>query len=230
MQIQQECHRRGITRLCHFTQSRNLAHILGDCTGILSRKNLEASDLPHNPTDPDRYDGCDHLVCCSLEYPNVYYFAKVREQDHLFKDWVVLLIKPHFLWKPGTKFCPCNAATARGAYIRHGFGSFSSMFAQTVPGIRFSRPPNHLPCCPTNIQAEVLVPDPIGLEDITAIVVADEDQAKREICRANLQGLTIDKQILIIPDFFNKNRLARAIQNGNRVTERSFNNGGRHGQ
>ena len=104
------------------------------------------------------------------------------------------------------------------------------MFAQTVPGIRFSRPPNHLPCCPTNIQAEVLVPDPIGLEDITAIVVADEDQAKREICRANLQGLTIDKQILIIPDFFNKNRLARAIQNGNRVTERSFNNGGRHGQ
>lgn len=114
MRIRRECNRRGITRLCHFTQSRNLAHILGDCVGILSRRRLESNDLPYNPTDPDRWDGCEHLVCCSIEYPNVYYFAKVREQDHLFKDWVVLLIKPDFLWTPGTKFCPCNAATARG--------------------------------------------------------------------------------------------------------------------
>ena len=66
--------------------------------------------MPHNPTDPDRYDGRDDLICCSIEYPNTYYFVKVREHDHLFKDWVVLLIEPSYLWHPDTCFCPCNAA------------------------------------------------------------------------------------------------------------------------
>jgi len=228
--IQRECQRRGITRLCHFTQSRNLAHILGDCDGILSRHRLRASDLPHNPTDPDRWDGCEDLVCCSLEYPNVYYFARVREQDHLFKDWVVLMIKPDFLWMPGTKFCPTNAATERGAYIGEGYGAFISLFADTAPGISFSRPAGHLSCAPTNIQAEVLVPDPIPIDDITAIAVADEDQARREICRASLQGLSIDKDILVVPDFYQRQRLARTIQRGNRVNEIIFDNGGDHGQ
>jgi len=45
MRIRRECNRRGITRLCHFTQSRNLAHILGDCVGILSRRRLESNDF-----------------------------------------------------------------------------------------------------------------------------------------------------------------------------------------
>ena len=118
--IQRECHRRGITRLCHFTQSRNLAHIFGDCRGILSRKSLQEEDLPHNPTDPNRWDGCEDLVCCSIEFPNVYYFSIVQNQDHLFKDWVVLMIKPDYLWRPGTKFCPTNAATKSGSYIGEG--------------------------------------------------------------------------------------------------------------
>lgn len=230
MRIRRECNRRGITRLCHFTQSRNLAHILGDCVGILSRRRLESNDLPYNPTDPDRWDGCEHLVCCSIEYPNVYYFAKVREQDHLFKDWVVLLIKPDFLWTPGTKFCPCNAATARGAYIGEGYDAFMSLFAVEVPGVRFTRPQRHLPCVPTNIQAEVLIPDPIPLDAIIGIAVESEEQAKREICRARLQGLSIDKEILVVPDFYRRTRLARTIQRGNRVTEVVFDNGGQHGR
>ncbi len=228
--IQRECRQRGVTRLCHFTQSRNLAHILGDCGGILSRSRLENENLPHNPTDPDRWDGCEDLICCSLEFPNVYYFAKVREQDHLFKDWVVLLIKPDFIWMPGTKFCPCNAAKQRGTYIGEGYGAFISLFANTAPGITFTRPSRHLACAATNVQAEVLVPDPIPLDDITAIAVADEEQAKREICRATLQGLSIDKDILVVPDFYRTTGLARTIQSGNRVNEIIFDNGGCHGQ
>jgi hypothetical protein len=228
--IQRDCVNRGITRLCHFTQSRNLAHILGDCTGILSRRSLESAGLPHNPTDPERYDGCDHLICCSLEYPNTYYFAKVREQDHLFKDWVVLLIKLDFLWTAETMFCPCNAATARGRYVGAGYDAFLSLFANTAPGISFTRPRTHLLCAPTNIQAEVLIPDPIALDAIMAIAVESDTQAEREICRATLQGLSLDKQILVVPDFYNRTRLARFIQGGNRVTEYIYNNGGSHGQ
>ncbi len=58
-QIQQECNTRGIT--------------------------LQSYGMPHNPTDPDRYDGRDDLICCSIEYPNTNYFFKVRKHDHLFK-------------------------------------------------------------------------------------------------------------------------------------------------
>lgn len=190
--IQRECRSRGITRLCHFTQSRNLAHILGDCGGILSTQRLQAEDLPHNPTDIDRWDGCEDLICCSLEFPNVYYFSRVRTKDRLFKDWVVLMIKPHFLWMPGTKFCPTNAATAGGDHIGEGYESFLSLFAETGPGISFNRRRGHLQCAPTNVQAEVLIPGPIRLDDITAIAVADEYQARLEIFRASLQGLSIN--------------------------------------
>lgn len=230
MKIQQECSSRAVTRLCHFTQSRNLAHILGDCTGILSRSALVSADLPHNPTDSDRYDGCDDLVCCSLEYPNAYYFAKVREQDHLFKDWVVLLISPIFIWTPGTKFCPCNAATAHGKYIGEGYKAFSSLFSSPSAGRGVNRSNTHLVCSPTDIQAEVLVPDPISLDAITAIAVESEGQAEREICRAKLQGLSIDKPIIVVPDFYNKDKLAGAIRSGNRVPEGIYNIGGHHGQ
>lgn len=220
--IQQECIRRNITRLCHFTQSRNLAHILGDYSGILSRSSLESGGFPHNPTDPNRWDGCENLICCTIEFPNVYYFDRVRDQDHLFKDWVVLLIKPDLLWGEGTKFCPCNAATAGGAYIDEGYEAFRLLFVNESTGRFIKRSHKHLPCMPTDIQAEVLVPDPIDLNDIIGFVVEDDEQAKRELCRAKIQRISIDKKILIVPDFYRKSNLAGAIQNGRRVAERIF--------
>ncbi len=222
--IQKECQRRGITRLCHFTQSRNLAHILGDCHSVLSKQRLMEEDLPYNPTDRDRWDGCEDLVCCSIEFPNAFYFAKVRQQDHLFKDWVVLVIKPDYLWKPGTKFCPTNAATERGSHIKEGFESFQSLFERRVLGVSTDRSERHLPCSPTNIQAEVLVQDPIPLDDIISIAVADEEQAMREICRASLQGISINQhiQFLVAPDFYQKDQLVRSIQHGQRVNEALF--------
>lgn len=233
MKIQNECRCRGITRLCHFTQSRNLAHILGDCNGILSTRSLRAMGLPYSPTDEGRHDRREHLICCSLEFPNAFYFANARGRDRLFKDWVVLMIKPDFLWQSGTEFCPTNAATAGGTHIRGGYDGFISLFADTVPGTLgnfFKRSPKHLQCAPTNIQAEVLVPDPIPVDAIMAIAVENEEQASKELCRARLQGLSINKGILVAPDFYQAQSLAHAIQSGNRVKEPFFNNGGNHGQ
>jgi hypothetical protein len=189
--------------------------------------------MPHNPTDPDRYDGRDDLVCCSIEYPNTYYFVKVREHDRLFKDWVVLLIDPSYLWHPETCFCPCNAARSRGGYIQTGLNGFSSLYATTSPGISFSRPAGHLPAAPTDIQAEVLLKDPIPLESIIGIAVQSEKQAQREVCRLNLQGISIDKPIYIAPDFFQRSTLLNTygtglIQRGVRATETLYRNGGHH--
>ncbi len=228
--IQQECVKRGITRICHFTQSRNLAHIFDDPLGLCSKRTLQQHDMPHNPTDPDRYDGRDELICCSIEYPNTYYFAKVREQDHLFKDWVVLMIDPSYLWHPETCFCPCNAARSRGAYIKKGINGFLSLYAATSPGINFSRPDGHLPAAPTDIQAEVLLKDPIPHDSIIGIAVHTEEQAHREICRLKLQGITLDKLIYIAPDFFNKAHLSCLIQRGVRAPETIYGNGGPHGR
>ncbi len=217
--IQQDCNNRGITRICHFTQSRNLAHIFDDPHGLCSTRTLQHYDLPHNPTDPHRYDGRDDLICCSIEYPNTYYFMNVRERDRLFKDWVVLMIEPSYLWHPDTHFCPCNAARDHGAYIQTGIGGFRSLYDNTSPGIRFTRPPSHLPAAPTDIQAEVLLQDPIPLDSIIGIAVETEDQALREIRRLSLQGIAIDKPIYVVPDFYRRNTLSRMIQRGIRAPE-----------
>ena len=228
--IQQECNRREITRLCHFTQSRNMAHIFDDPYGLYSTKTLRDNDMPHNPTDSSRYDGRDDLVCCSIEYPNTYYFANVRDNDRLFKDWVVLFIDHSHLWQVGTNFCPCNAARERGRYIQEGIAGFQSLFAETSPGIGFTRSERHLPAAPTDIQAEVLVRDPIPLQSITGVAVRNEEQALRELCRLKLQGISLGTPIYVAPEFYNRATLSRSIQNGIRITETLYNNGGRHGR
>lgn len=227
--IQRECVSRGIARICHFTQSRNLAHIFDDPLGLCSTRTLQEYDLPHNPTDTERFDGRDDLICCSIEYPNTYYFAKVRERDPLFRDWVVLFIEPSYLWHPETRFCPCNAARSCGGYIQAGIEGFSSLYTERSPGITFPRPRTHLPAAPTDIQAEVLLMDPIPLDSITAIAVQTVEQAQREICRMHLQALSFDKPIYIAPDFFDKTSLPRMIQRGVRATETLYENGTIHG-
>lgn len=228
--IQQECHRRGITRLCHFTQSRNMAHIFDDPYGLYSTRTLKANDMPHNPTDPDRYDKRDDLVCCSIEYPNTYYFKKVRDHDRLFRDWVVLYIDPGYMWHPDTCFCPCNAAKECGRYIQSGLQGVLSLFTLTSPGIRFRRKSSHLPSAPTDIQAEVLVSDPIPLESIIGIAVQSNEQAQREICRLDLQGIAFKKSIYIVPEFYNRATLSRLIQGGRRATEILYTDGDQYGR
>lgn len=231
--IQQECITRGITRLCHFTQSRNLAHIFDDPYGLCSTRTLQAHDMPHNPTDPNRYDGRDDLVCCSIDYPNTYYFYNVRNKEPLFKDWVVLLIEHSYLWHPETCFCPRNAAADFGRHIDQGLDAFRRLFVPSVTGSGgrvFQRGHNHLISSPTDIQAEVLLKDPVPLESIIGIVVKSEKQAQREVCRLNLQGISIDKPIYIAPDFFKRTTLSGLIQRGVRATEILYRNGGRHGR
>ena len=165
--IQKESTRRGITHLCHFTQSRNLAHILADSLGICSTKTLRNNDMPYNPTDPSRYDGRDDLICCSIEHPNTYYFDRVRNKEPLFKDWVILYIDPKYLWDKHTHFCPRNAAANSGQHIAQGYGAFAGLFSGEIMGaggMTFTRSQNHLMAAPTDIQAEVLIADPIPLE------------------------------------------------------------------
>ena len=220
--IQANAMRRGITRLCHFTPSRNLGHIAVDPRGILASRHLgEDEKSVFNPTDSERLDGYPNHVCCSIQYPNAWYFRTARRQERLFRDWVVLLINAQYLWRPGTKFCPRNAAAMRGGLINEGVEAFESLFAKTVKGAggrTFTRGSSHPDFLPTDQQAEVMVPDQIQRQDVIGIAVHDEGQAKREVAALKLLGQE-PLPIVIVPEFFNPNVLSQLLCAGKTPSE-----------
>lgn len=218
-----EIERRGITRLCHFAPSRNLLHIMAGGEGILSTAKLKDEDRSiYNPTDLLRLDQHPEYICCSIEYPNVWYFDKARTKERIFKDWVVIMINPLYLAKEGTKFCRVNAATASGYYIEEGFNGFQKLFTTNPGGSRQVRGVTHLPCCTTDDQAEVLVYDSIRIEDIIGIGVANENQAKNELLRMKLCKIDNKSNIIIAPHFYQKRVLSSEIRKGNRLPETKY--------
>lgn len=225
--IQTRANRRGITRLCHFTPSRNLAHIASDPRGVLASHHLQADAAAvFNPTDKERLDGYPGHVCCSIQYPNAWYFRRARENERLFLDWVVVLIDACYLWHAGTLFCPRNAAARQGRLVRGGVAAFEALFAGRVEGDRaYDRGPGHPDFLPTDEQAEVLIPDEIGQRDIKGIAVRDDEQAAREALRLALQDLPVPR-IVIAPDFFSPRVLSQALRSGRMPSEREYDGGG----
>src|SRR5713101_5854901 len=167
--IKAEAQRRGITRLCHFTPSRNLGQILIGNVGILATKKLgEDERSVYAPNDLQRMDGFVDHICCTIEYPNAWFFEQARAKEILFKDWVILFIHSRYLWSKGIRFCHRNAAASFGADVAEGDAAFQRMFVQRTVGARgltFFRTAGRLASCPTDEQAEVLVPDTISMAD-----------------------------------------------------------------
>lgn len=222
--IRKEADDRGITRLCHFTPSRNLGHIASDPRGLLASRHLEADEkVVFNPTDVERLDGhADHL-CCSIQYPNAWYFRTARGKETLFPDWVVVFIKSHYLWRTGTKFCPRNAAAGHGRFVREGAAAFDGLFAQSVVGGNrsYARGPHHPAFLPTDEQAEVLVPDVIQHDDVIGVAVRNAAQAKREVVALELQGCK-SPRIFLVPEFYSPGLLSGLLRAGKTPAEPEF--------
>ena len=218
---------RGITRLCHFTPSRNLAHILSGAEGILASRNLVEDEAAiFNPTDRSRLDGYPDHVCCSIQYPNAWYFSKARLGESLFRDWVVILIDARYLWEAGTKFCPRNAAAARGRLVAEGIVAFEGLFADEVEGVRtYRRGPWRRAYAPTDEQAEVLIPDRVSMRDILGIVLRSHEHAANELARLRLQGLHAPA-VYVVPEFFDAQRLSAMVGSGREPAEPEYVGGG----
>lgn len=79
-----------VTRLCHFTRFQSLTSILSSENGIIASKLIQ-KDVK-NVTDNKRLDGKTDHICCTIEYPNSWYFQTARKNnnDKIFIDWVVL--------------------------------------------------------------------------------------------------------------------------------------------
>lgn len=222
--IRLEVERREITRLCHFTPSRNLLHIASGTLGVLATRRLKGDERAvYNPTDLQRLDQHEGHICCSIEYPNAWYFDQARGKDVLFLDWVILMICPSYLWAAGTRFCPHNAAKNYGRDVAEGHSAFVAMFADSVQGAygrTYVRTPRRLPCCPTDEQAEVLIRDRIDLADILAIAVPNESQARNEVVRLRLAKAPLDRfKFVIAPEVFDKRKLSQHIRSGTRPIE-----------
>jgi len=208
---------RGITRLCHFTPSRNLVHIVTDTVGVLAASHLTSTERAvFNPTDLERMDGYKDHICCSIQYPNAWYFKKARAKDRLFRDWVVLFIEPRHLWMPGTKFCPRNASAGGGSEVREGQAAFDALYAPSVQGAyrkTFERQLHRPPFLTTDEQAEVLIRDRVERQDILGIAVADDSQAKREIARLRTLNERVP-QVVVALDFFDPYQQSAAFKAG----------------
>jgi hypothetical protein len=221
--IKSEVQRRGITRLCHFTPARNLVHIASSSDGVKSTHALQVEQSAcFTATDTKRLDGYTGHISCSIEYPNAWYLSKAKTNEPLFKDWVVLFIAPHYIWHPETRYCPRNAAANWGGQVVGSFSGFQSLFAQSVTGAygkTNTRRLKHLACSPTDDQAEVLVGTNIALSDILGVAVRDETQAKNEIARLRLAGISNPFQFTIAPTLFDKLQLSNSIRAGKRPAE-----------
>src|SRR5699024_10908803 len=75
---------RGITRLIHFTKTKNLPFILGNdphgSNGIVANNFISDKPLLEK-IDEKRWDGKEDYICTSVQYPNPYYFKNAQDRD-----------------------------------------------------------------------------------------------------------------------------------------------------
>jgi len=217
-----------VSRLCHFTPSRNLPHIFRDGEVRATKDLAEDVRAVYTPTDLARLDGHREKICCTIEYPNAYYWAKAKVvgEARLFPDWAVLLIDPDVALRPGTLFCTGNASRLYGSTARSGSEGLLAAYAPVVVGSggrTFTRGALHLSPCPTDLQAEVLAPGPISLDLLQAIVVDTVEQAETEVARLNQLSLSIGSvRWVVAPTFFQPFDLTRAIQGGRPPDEKEW--------
>jgi hypothetical protein len=213
----------SVTRLAHFTPARNLWHIFQDGQ-IRSSKDL-ADNAPEyfDPTDRERFDQNPDKVCCSFEYPNGYYLSQARRKPGIvnYPGWACLLLDPELVLRPGTLFCPCNAARGRGCYIRGGGQALLDCFASPArPDNRWVRGGAHHPAAATDLQAEVLVPGPIDLSHLKGIVMPTDADAASLFGTLSRYGFTPGRfRWIVAPIFFDRDALANRVRFGGAISE-----------
>ncbi|MCW2984043.1 MAG: hypothetical protein JWR63_1613 [Conexibacter sp.] len=217
----------GVTRLCHLTPYRNLLQIARG-VGIRSVADLNADErAAFDPQDLVRLDNHPDHISCSVQYPNPWYLRQKRRsatpEQRLFPDWVCLLIDLRHLDRAGTKFCHRNAAAAGGSLLQPGLDAFKRLYDDPVEGkngpqYRAQKPSS----CPTDDQAEVMVPKLIPLIDTSHIVVSDEAQARRVYVALDLLGVAVSTlSWTIAPDFFH-HRMSALLRSGSTPAEQPW--------
>lgn len=195
MTIEDFVRMRGISRLVHFTPLNNLLGIY-EIGALWAKSKIESYAKEHNDcflldyirwNDGLRLDGRCDCINMSVQRINHALFDRFRKKFAQCDVWCVLEFPPTLLERDGVVFTIGNAASS---YVRaHGSGcgikALKAMFADpvvvgncygTTMSTRGGVPKN----CPTNRQAEVMIPGAISCSEVSGIVFANEEHA----CRA----------------------------------------------
>jgi hypothetical protein len=218
--VEEQIRHRGITRICHFTPSRNLVHIAAEGRGILSTAQLSQDERAlFTQQDLARLDAHPEHISCSIQYPNAWYYASKRNpvgEGANFPDWVMLAVDPQHLARADTLYCQNNAGG--GTRLEAGAKAFEGLYAAKVEdskGRTFNRTPKRPQSCPTNDQAEAMIHQQIPLDDIKTIFVPDTAQAARVYVQLEQVGGDASRfRYAIAESFFNPYRMSAEIRKG----------------
>ena len=214
MSVRDYLSNRGVNRLCHFTKIGSLTHILSDQRGILASSYLNDKSFLN---DELRLDNNKDYVCCSIQYPNWWYYNNVEKNNHndVFNNWAVLFIDLSVLDIKDCKYCACNAAKRYGYYIFDDEKRIDELYAQTsISGqTRWS---TMLSCCPTDDQAEIQIKNNIPISLITGIAVGNDTSA--QIVFSILKTYNISIPIIMCPEIFCV-KCSKTIRQGQYPTE-----------
>lgn len=212
-EILDEMNKLGIRRLCHFTKAKNIPHILNNFNGVLSTDNIP--EYYREVNDENRFDGKKNYICCSIEYPNVYYLDRIKDNDKLFNEWVIICIDPKIVLEGNILFSKVNAATERGKYIMSGIDGLKSIYSEEIiTNKRVIRRSSNLPIsCATDIQAEAMILGRIDKKYIKELIFPNEQQARMEYTRMKLLGIGKELKLKICPDLF-KRELGNYLNKG----------------
>lgn len=158
------------------------------------------------------------------------YAASATTLQRLFPGWVCLLVDPAYLWSEHTLLCHRNAAAASGAYVAAGADAFAGLYADPVYGSRGATGRDKKPAsCPTDDQAEVLIPKRIPLGHANHVVVADDAQARRVYSALELIGAPVQELVwTLAPELFSIT-LSQTLRSGNLPLETPWNPEVMHG-
>ncbi|WP_072037754.1 DarT ssDNA thymidine ADP-ribosyltransferase family protein [Enterobacter sp. Bisph1] len=168
MTLQQAVAARNIFHLYHFTHSDNLSSIL--TKGLIGRQTLQDEKYKFEANDEVRLEGYPDALCLSISFPNAKMFFKCRSEKG--GDWVILDLAPRILWEKDCSFYPFNAASSSFRSTdrkdMQGKAAFENLFLEPAPGS--SRKTLNLTSeYPTDVQAEVLVFEPIESRYISSV-------------------------------------------------------------
>lgn len=147
--------------LLHFTRASNLPSIMKhglQPVGAFANLGIKAEI-----NDQLRLDGRLNGTSLSIAHPNGKMFYRLRKENPAV-DWVVLSLHPNILWTKPVLFCKHNAAASEVSRATEeqlsSLNAFNDMFAE-IEGLATRQAQSLRDFDPTDVQAEVLVMDPI---------------------------------------------------------------------
>jgi TPR repeat protein len=165
--IKEYIENRGIDKLIHFTQYKNIESILKH--GLMTRSNLDSLSIKYYFNDRMRLDNRENSISLSISYPNHIMLWKYSRDEHC----VILVLEPSILWEYDCAFCGCNAATRiikkTPIDSLRGLDALKYMFETDEEEEELRKSERIKSCDPTDEQAEVLVFDDIPIDKVIGI-------------------------------------------------------------